>query len=79
MHWWFGGTPILHLLTFSNFFDHTSPLFLKLNILKMHDLVFYWNAALFMHDFYNGNLPKIFGTFFLVKKNIIIIPDLLQD
>jgi hypothetical protein len=29
----------------------------------MHDLVFYWNAA-FMHDFYNGNLPEIFHTFF---------------
>ena len=66
-------------MTFSNFYDHTDPLFVKLNILKMHDLVFYWNAA-FMHDFYNGNLPEIFHTFFnSVKEKQIIIPDLLQD
>jgi hypothetical protein len=57
----------VRLMTFSNFYDHTDPLFIKLNILKMHDLLFYWNAA-FMHDFYNGNLPEIFHTFFTSVK-----------
>jgi hypothetical protein len=57
----------VRLMTFSNFYDHTDPLFIKLNILKMHDLIFYWNAA-FMHDFYNGNLPEIFHTFFYFCK-----------
>jgi hypothetical protein len=54
-------------MTFSNFYDHTDPLFIKLNILKIHDLVFYWSAA-FMHDFYNGNLPEIFHNFFTSVK-----------
>ena len=40
-------------MTFSNFYDHTNSLFIKLNRLKMHDFVLYCNAA-FTHDFYDG-------------------------
>jgi hypothetical protein len=58
---------IVRLINDFFFYDNTDPLFIKLNILRMHDLVFYWNAA-FMHDFYNGNLLGIFHTFFTSVK-----------
>ena len=50
---------LIRLMTFSNFYDHTNSLFIKLSILKMCNLVFYCNAA-FMHEFYNGKLPEVF-------------------
>ena len=53
---------VIRLITFSNFYDHTNPFFIKLKILKLHDLVFY---AMFMYDFYTGNLPETFNNFFL--------------
>ena len=56
---------IVRLMTFSNFYDHTDPLFTKLSILMIHDLVFYSNAV-FMHEFYNGNLPDTFILFSLL-------------
>ena len=56
-------------MTFSNFYDHTNSLFIKLNILMMHDLVFYCNAA-FIHDFYNGKLPEVF-LIFIFKINLL--------
>ena len=39
-------------MTFSNFYEHTNPIFIKLGILKLHDLVFYHNA-IFIYDSYD--------------------------
>ena len=51
-------------MTFSSYYEHTNLLFIKLEILKIHDLVIYHNA-LFMYDFHSDNLPDTFNTFFL--------------
>ena len=55
---------VVRLMTFSSYYEHTNPLFIKLEILKIHDLVIYHNA-LFMYDFHSDNLPDTFNTFFL--------------
>jgi hypothetical protein len=48
-------------MTFSSYYEHGNPLFIKLEILKLHDLVIYHNA-LFMYDFHIDNLPDTFNT-----------------
>ena len=55
---------VVRLMTFSSYYEHTNPLFVKLEILKIHELVFYHNA-LFMYEFHAGNLPIAFSSFFL--------------
>ncbi len=50
-------------MTFSIFYEHSNLLFIKLGILKLHDLVLYHNA-IFMYDFHNDNLPETFNTSF---------------
>ena len=54
---------VVRLINFSSFRDHTNSLFLKMKILKFHDLVFF-NTAIFMYDYFNGFLPKFFNGFF---------------
>ena len=63
-------TPIINLqkkalriMTFANFDSHSSPLFKKLNILKLTDLIFIKTAS-FMFDFKRNNLPYMFSNFF---------------
>ena len=53
----------LRIIKFSEYREHTSPLYVKLNILKFSDLVYFHNA-LFMHDYHSGNLPSSFNLFF---------------
>ena len=53
---------IVRLITFSDYNDHTNPLFLKLKIIKMYDLV-HLVTAMFMYDFPYGILPTSFDTF----------------
>ena len=63
---------------FSSVRDHTNSTFLKMKILKFHDLTFF-NTAIFMYDYYNGFLPKFFTGFLRqLIKNIIMPLDLLQ-
>ena len=66
--WWL--TPILQLqkratrvMTFSKFHEHSSPIFKRLNIVKLPDRVFL-NIAVFMYKFHNTRLPAVFDTFF---------------
>ena len=54
---------VIRIITFSDFRAHTSPLFKRLNLLKLPDIV-YLNTALFMHHYNNGNLPDNFNDFF---------------
>lgn len=49
----------VRIITFSNFQAHTNPLFLRLKILKLKDIITF-NTALFMHDYYQGKLRDIF-------------------
>ena len=50
-------------MTFSKFYEHSSPLFKTLNIIKLHDLVSY-QTAIFMYGFKNRLLPLVFNNFF---------------
>ena len=45
-------------MTFSKFDEHSSPLFKKLNIIKLHELVSY-HIALFMYRFKNRLVPLV--------------------
>jgi hypothetical protein len=54
-------------MTFSNFDEHTEPLFKINGLLKLNDLIFLYNS-LFMYDFYNNKLPLSFENFFLPVK-----------
>lgn len=53
----------IRLMTFSDYRDHSNPLFIHLNILKFHDLIKF-QTAIFMHDFHHSNLPTVFNSFF---------------
>ena len=48
-------------MTRAGFNAHTSPLFKELEILKIHDQITLLNC-LFVHDYFNGKLPKSFDT-----------------
>jgi hypothetical protein len=53
----------IRVISFSNYQAHTSPLFFKLNILKVPDIVLF-NTALFMYEYNQGTLPKVFDEMF---------------
>ena len=50
-------------MTFSKFHEHSSPIFKRLNIVKLTDRVFL-NIAVFMYKFHNTRLPYVFDTVF---------------
>ena len=51
------------VITFSNFDQHSSPLFKALKIVKFPDLVTYL-IAIYMYKFHNQLLPGLFASFF---------------
>ena len=55
----------VRIITFSKYNYHSSPLFRKLKILKVSDLLYLY-FALFMYDYYSNRLPLpvIFNDFF---------------
>ena len=53
----------VRIITFSEYNCHSSPLFQKLKVLKVSDLV-YLCCALLMYDYYSNRLPLIFNDFF---------------
>ena len=53
----------IRIMTFSNFDEHSSPLFKQLKIVKLYDLVTLHNVV-FMYKFHNNLLPNAFDTFF---------------
>ena len=53
----------LRISTFSNFDAHTNPLFKKLKILKVFDLITL-QFAIFMFDYHHDNPPSAFENFF---------------
>ena len=58
----------VRIITFSHFQSHTSPIFKKLNLLKLPDIV-KLHTILFMHQYYNDRLPKAFNDFFSLLKH----------
>ena len=55
----------IQLLSCSDYNEHTNPLFIKLKIVKFHDLVYIHNA-IFVYNYNSGNLPNTFDTFFVL-------------
>ena len=55
---------VIRMITFSDYNEHTSPLFKKLNICKLSDLAFLYTANC-MHDFAFSKLPSPFDNFFV--------------
>ena len=53
----------VRVITFSNFEQHSSPLFKALKIVKFPDLVTYL-IAIYMYKFHNQLLPGVFASFF---------------
>ena len=53
----------IRIITFSEYRSHTSPLFKRLNLLKLIDIV-YLDTSFFMYQFNNGNLPNNFNDCF---------------
>ena len=53
----------VRIMTFSEYNSHSSPLFQKLKIFKVSDLIYLY-TALFMYDYYSNRLPLIFDNFF---------------
>ena len=54
---------VIRIITFSYYREYTNPIFSKLNIIKLPDLIFFHNA-IFMYDYHHGNLPNVFNLFF---------------
>ena len=50
-------------MTFSEYREHSEPLFKQLRILRIQDSIFLQNC-LFVHDFFHDNLPKSFNNIF---------------
>ena len=53
----------IRILSFSKFEAHTNPLFARLKILKLHDIIFF-HTACFMYKFSKSSLPNTFDNFF---------------
>ena len=60
----------LRLITFADsFYDHISPLYKELNLLKLRDFVTLQNLLL-VHDYFNDNLPESFSGYFTLSRDM---------
>ena len=57
------------IITSSSFFEHTSPIFKSLKIVKFFDLIKF-TTSVFMYKFNKNLLPPIFSDFFTTVRNI---------
>ena len=57
-------------VSFSAYREYTTPLFIKYQIIKFHDL-FYYHNAIFVYNFHSGNLLKTFDDYFESKNRVI--------
>ena len=54
----------IRIISFAKFDEHSTPLFAKLKIIKLHDIILL-NTACFMYQYSNCNLPSAFDSFFI--------------
>ena len=59
----------IRTITSAKKYDHTSPLFEKLHLLKIKEIYVYY-VQLFMFKFHHSLLPSIFRKFFVYNKDI---------
>ena len=57
----------IQVVTYSEFTEHTGPLFSELKLLKIKD-IFSSTKLLFMFDFINENVPEELETIFVVNR-----------
>ena len=62
-------------MTFTSFHEHSIPLFRKLNIIKLDDLISYHIAG-FKYTINNSLLPSAFDAFFSKVRSLITTHDL---
>ena len=60
---------IVRIITFSNYQEHSNPLFKRLNLIKFFDLIFL-HTAIYMHDFASNKLPIPLDNFFIELSKI---------
>lgn len=60
---------MIRIITFSDYFAHTNPLFVQLNLLKTDD-IFKAELLKFMYDLSSERLPAVFNDFFNKNKNL---------
>ena len=54
---------VVRIITFSKFYEHTSPIFKRLKLIKLNDLLYLYTAV-FMYKFHRKLLPSTFDNFF---------------
>ena len=54
---------IIIKISFAKFDEHSTPLFAKLKIIKLHDIILLYTAC-FMYQYSNCNIPSAFDSFF---------------
>ena len=68
----------IRIISFAKFDEHSAPLFLKLYIIKMFDLVNF-QISIFMFKLHNNLLPKIFQDFFIPVNQVHSYQGRTQD
>ena len=59
---------IIRIMTFSKYDAHTNPIFHKLKLLKIHEIIKFYIAT-FMYQYIQGMLPNAFDTFFTITNS----------
>ena len=62
----------IRIISFAKFYEHSTPLFAKLKIIKLHDTILLY-AACFMYQYSNCNLPSAFDSFFTAINTITVL------
>ena len=57
-------------MTFKSYFEHTEPIFQKLQILNIYKVNDYLTSLFMFRYFHLQNLPEIFTNYFLTNKEI---------
>ena len=60
--------PHIRIVSNSGYRDHTGPLFNKLGILPLEELIKY-SQLRFMHDYFHGRLPLSFNEIWIQNRN----------
>ena len=60
---------IVRLMTFANYQDESTPLFLSLNFLNIYEINIYL-IALFIYSYFRNDLPIYFKTYFKLNENV---------
>jgi len=60
---------VMRVITFSNFDERSSPLFKRLNVIKLNDIAFLY-ISVFMYKYHHSLLPTAFNNFFTKVRDV---------